>query len=274
MSVIDLLDGSFTALRQRPGTLLAVVAVVVLPFSFLEGYLSRGILGGVGLNELMEDPTLLGTGAPDAVLGVSPLVYLLDWIQLAVAGVPVALVVGGWLHGEDTGTVQALTFTVRRSWAIATAFVLIHVAELAGLALLVLPGLFAVLVFSLTSPVLALEPHLGPVAAMARSARLARRRLGSVIAVVVLTALVGYGVSNAVELLPGLVSVFIGTERAWPLVAVSAMLSSLLVVPFTAGVMCLLYLDIRFRTEGLDLEVRARQLDVGRPVVGTGSGHG
>jgi hypothetical protein len=257
LPVIDLLDGAFAALRHRPRALLSIVAVIVLPFALLEGYLSRGLLGGSGLNDLLADPTLLESTSQSATGGF--VVYVLDWAQLALAGVPVSLVIGGWLHGRDVGVREALWFTVRRSWVIVAAFVLIHLAEMIGFVLLFFPGLFLVMIFALTSPVIALEETLGPIKAMQRSSALVRRRLGSVVGVVGLTGVVSYGVSNAVELLPSVVSLVIGTDRAWPLISVASMLSSMVLVPFTSGAMCLLYLDICFRIEGLDLTVRSRR---------------
>lgn len=255
LPTIDLIDGAFAAIRHRPRTLLSIVAVVVLPFAMLEGYLSRGVLGGAGLGDVLDDPTLLQTAGSQGQAG-SLLVYLLDWAQLAIVGVPVSRVIGGWLEGKETGVREALWFLVRRGWVVVVAFVLNHVAQAIGFVLLFFPSLAVMLLFSLTSPVIALEPHLGPVEALGRSWNLVRRRFGSVIGVVALTGVVGYGVSNAVELLPSVISLIIGTDRAWPLISVAAMLSSLVLVPFTSGAMTLLYLDIRFRTEGLDIETR------------------
>ena len=257
LPVIDLLDGAFAAIRHRPRTLLSIVAVIVLPFAFLEGYLSRGVLGGAGLGDVFDDPTLIQSASGQGQFG-GLIVQLLDLAQIAIVGVPVSRVIGGWLEGKETGVREALWYLVRRGWVVLVACVLNHVAQAIGFILLVFPSLAVMLLFSLTSPVIALEPHHGPVEALSRSWRLVRRRFGSVFAVVALTGIVGYGVSNAVELLPGVVSLIIGTDRAWPLISVAAMLSSLVLMPFTSGAMALLYLDIRFRTEGLDIETRLR----------------
>jgi Family of unknown function (DUF6159) len=119
----------------------------------------------------------------------------------------------------------------------------------------VLPGLAAIVLCCLTSPVLASE-ELGPVASIRRSGNLARRRLGSVVGVMVLAGLVSYAVSQAVATLPTTVAVFIGFHRAWPLLAVANLVTSIITVTMTVAAMSLTYYDIRFRTEGLDLRRR------------------
>ena len=78
----------------------------------LEGYLSRGALGGAGLGDVLDDPTLIQTAGSQGQTG-SLLVYLLDWAQLAIVGVPVSRVIGGWLEGKETGVREALWFLAR-----------------------------------------------------------------------------------------------------------------------------------------------------------------
>lgn len=256
LGVIDVLDGAFAAIRQRPRQIVSIVAGLVLPFSLLSAWATRDDLGGASFGDLMNDPTVgqeLSATAPyDGAFFISQLVGL---VVTAVAGVAVSRVVGGWFFGVDTTAVAALRFTARRSWAILAAFVVIHVIELVGLVLLVVPGLIAIVLSSLTSPVLALE-SLGPIASMRRSWSLARRRVGPVLGVILLLAGVQYGVSTAVGTLPQLVALVLGPDRAWPIVAASNLLTSVILVPVNGVAMCLLYLDIRFRTEGLDLQRR------------------
>jgi hypothetical protein len=257
LGVIDLLDGAFAALRQRPRTMVAIVAWLVVPLSLFEAWLTRDDLGGATFIDLLNDPTV----AQEVSESSSPLEVgilgsqLLTMFVTAVAGVAVARVVGGWLDGVDRGAGDALRFTARRSPVIVAAFVLIHLAELIGLVLLIIPGLLVIVLSALTSPVIALE-GLGPFAAIRRSWTVARRQPGVVFGVVVLLAIVDYGVSQAIGTLPILVSFIVGPDRAWPIVAASNLLTSIILIPVTAAAMCLTYLDIRFRTEGLDLQYR------------------
>ncbi len=257
LGVIDLLDGAFAALRQRPRTIVAIVSWLVVPLSLFQAWSTRDDLGGATIGELLNDPTVAqevseSTSVFDVGVVVS---QVLSMFVTAVAGVAIARVVAGWNDGVDRGAVDALRFTARRSPAILAAFVLIHLAELVGLVLLVIPGLIVIVLSALTSPVLALE-SLGPIASIRRSWALVRRRPAEVFGVIVLLAVVQYGVSQAIGTLPVLVSLVLGPDRAWPIVAASNLLLSIILIPVTGAAMCLTYLDVRFRTEGLDLQNR------------------
>ncbi len=257
LPVIDLIDGAFAALRQRPRTLITVVAGLVVPIAIAEGYLTRNALGGATLQQMINDPTVANEVSTQSPFGSEALItYLLDWLLMAVAGVPVSRVVAGWVTGQDVSARQALAFTARRWWVILAAFLLNHLAQSIGFALFIVPGAIAVVLFSLTSPVIAVE-ELGPIAALKRSAELAKRRKSTVVGGIAMTAAVAYGVSNAVSLLPTMVALVFGPDKTWPLVSAASLMTSIILVPFTSAAMCLVYLDIRFRTEGLDLELRS-----------------
>ncbi len=255
--MIDLLDGSFAALRQRARTMVTLVAGLVVPLSLLQAWVARDDLGGATFTDLLNDPTVAEeVSRAGSVYDVGFFVAQgVGLLVTAVAGVGVARVMAGWFDGREVTAGEAIAFVGRRAGPILGAFVVVHVAELIGILLLVLPGLAAIVLFSLTSPVLAVE-QLGPVAAVRRSAELVRRRAAAVVGVIVLVGIVQYAVSQAVGTLPGLVALFIGPDRAWPLVAASNLLTSIILVPVNGAAMCLVYYDIRFRTEGLDLRRR------------------
>lgn len=257
LGVIDVLDGSFAALRQRARVMVTIVAGFVVPVSVFQGWITRDDLGGATFGELLNDPTVAQevsqtSSVYDAGFALG---QVLGMLVTAIAGVAVAWVINGWFEGRDPSAADALRFTLRRSPALVAAFVVIHLLQLIGFVLLVIPGLALVVLSSLTSPVLAVE-RLGPVASMRRSWELVQRRIGSVIGVLLLFAVVQYGVSQAVGTLPAIAALFLGPDRAWPLVAVANMATQLILLPANGAAMCLLYHDIRFRTEGLDLHRR------------------
>lgn len=241
------------------------MAGLVVPVSLFQAWITRDDLGGATFSDLINDPTVAQEvgNSSSTFDGAFFFGQLIGLIVTAVGGVAVSRIVGGWFDGRDESAMSAIRFTVRRSPAILGVFVIVHVAEAIGFILLVLPG-FAVLVLSsLASPVLALET-LGPVASVRRSWELVRRRTGFTLSVILLVGIVQYGVSQAVGTLPSLVAVLLGPDRVWPLIAASNLATSIILVPVTGAAMCLTYLDIRFRTEGLDLERRvAKQFGSG-----------
>lgn len=258
LGVVDLLDGSFAALRQRARSIVTIVAGLVVPLSIFQGWISRDDLGGATFGDLINDPTVAQeVSNSSTVFGPGFFVsQLLGLLVTAIAGVAVSRVVHGWFEGRDTTVGEALRFTGRRMGAILASFAVIHILEGVGFVLLIVPGMAVLVLSSLTSPVLAVE-DLGPVASMRRSWELVRRRTGTTIGLILLLGLVQYGVSQAVGTLPALGALALGPDRAWPLVAVANMMTSIILIPVSGAAMCLTYLDIRFRTEGLDLRRRA-----------------
>jgi hypothetical protein len=257
LGVIDLLDGAFGALRQRARTIVAIVAGLVIPNAIFQGWITRDALAGATFVDLVNDPTVAQEVSESSTiydLGTA-FSQLLALLVTAVAGVAVSWVIYGWFEGRDPTARQVVAFTASRMGAILGAFVVIHLLQLVGFVLLVLPGLALIVLSALTSPVLAVE-NLGPVASMKRSWALVRLRPGPVIGIILLLAGVEFGVSYAVGTLPETGALLLGPDRAWPLVSMSSLLTSVILIPVNGAAMCLVYLDIRFRTEGLDLRRR------------------
>jgi hypothetical protein len=98
----------------------------------------------------------------------------------------------------------------------------------------------------------------GPIDAMRRSARLVSRRFWNVLGLALLCWLVEQLFGSAIGLIPTFFSLFMGTEGVgWVLPGVVGILAELVTLPVVAATTVLIYLDLRVRTEGLDLELRA-----------------
>lgn len=260
LAVLDLLDGAFAALRQRPRTLVGVVLPVLVPVELLQAWSARDLLGGAGIADVLSDPTIAEEAAGAGPGITQTFVDLLATsFTVSVTGVAVAHVIAGWLQGREVTAGAALRATARRWWVVLLAWLCVRLVQAVATALFVVPGLVAVVLLSVTSPVVAFEGR-GPLASIRRSVALVRPRFGPAVGVVLLVGIVSYGVSQAIETLPTVVAVVIGTDRAWPLLAASGILSSLVLVPFVTASAALLYVDLRFRSEGLDLELEAAEV--------------
>jgi hypothetical protein len=96
---------------------------------------------------------------------------------------------------------------------------------------------------------------------MRRSARLTARRFWPVMGLSLLSGLVAYLFSQALGLLPTVLTLFLGTDGVgWVLLAASGIFTSLITMPVVAAATVLIYLDLRVRTEGLDLELQAAEV--------------
>jgi hypothetical protein len=258
MTASDILDGGFAILKRAPATIIGLTAAFVVPVQALGAWLNRGV-DGVDFEEVVaqsDQSFQLGTSsatssAASFVLVVGPMVAL---VFVAAA---IARLVSAWHVGNDLTLSQLLRGSRARAWPLVAAWLLVHLLELvAVLGFGILP-LAVMTWFLVTAPVIGAE-GLGPIAAMRRSARLVNRRFWPVLGLALLSFLVEQLFETAISLLPSLLSLFLGTDGiAWVLPAVISILTQLVTLPVVAGITVLIYLDLRVRTEGLDLELEA-----------------
>ena len=268
MTVADILDGAFTVIKARPARILGIAAAFVVPVHVLAAYAQRDAFGGVGLWEAWwsEDPAVTAVGEARAS-GLDAWSTLMTWLVPAIALVFVAAaiahLVGSWTMGRDVTGADLLAVTARRSWALLASFVLVHVLEALGAVALYVGAGFVMAFFVATAPAIGAE-GLGPLAAMRRSASLARRRYWRTLGISLLIGLVSSVLFNALAALPELIALLIGFDVAWSLAAAGNILGGVVTTPFVAAATVLLYLDLRIRTEGLDLVLASREAFRGR----------
>jgi hypothetical protein len=151
----------------------------------------------------------------------------------------------------------------RRSWALLASFLLVHLLEAVGMLGLYIGAVFVMAFFVATAPAIGAEA-LGPLAAMRRSASLARRRYWPTLGISLLIGLVALVLVGALTALPEMIALLIGYDVAWPVLAAGNILGAVVGTPFVAAATVLLYLDLRIRSEGLDLTLASRKLFDGR----------
>jgi hypothetical protein len=144
---------------------------------------------------------------------------------------------------------------------------MVWVASSFGLLFCLLPGIWLFVSWSVTVPAVVVE-HSGPLAAMSRSFRLVRPRFWQALGAVALSAILYLAVSYIFSLLGTVFSIFEENPASGvSLLAstISSTISSIIVFPFIAAVITVLYFDLRVRSEGFDLEILARELGSGDP---------
>ena len=266
MTVADILDGAFSIIKARPMRLLGIAAVFVVPVNLVAAYLQRNVLGGVGMADVwsgnFNDPAVVAdsqSSSSGSELWATVLVWVVPALALMFVAAAVAKLLNAWAAGHDLTTGQLLRGVGRSWWPLVAAYVLVHLAEGAGALTCYIGSLAAMAFFSVTAPVIGAE-GLGPVAAMKRSASLAGSRFWPVLGINILIAIVDLLLTTALGGLPEFLALWFGFDVAWPLVAVGNVISAVIATPFVAAATVLLYLDLRVRSEGLDLEVAAREL--------------
>ena len=259
MTVSDILDGAFKLLRANLRTIAIVAAVFVVPVQLIAAIVQRGV-GVSNIVRVFNDPTAVqSSNEPDSTLLVATLIVTVIGLLSApfVAGAISRIVSASYAGGEEAPQ-DALRATFRRSWALLASFVLVHLLELVGFVLCVLPGLAVMTMFVMVAPAIVIE-GLGPIQGMRRSWRLAKGRFWATLGIALLAGMLSGLVSNALSVPFLIIGIPFG-DFAWIPTAIGGILAALVARPIVAVVATLQYYDGRIRTEGYDLQVIAANL--------------
>lgn len=253
MTSTDILDGAWGIIKARPKTVFAITAMILLPTEILAAWLSQG-----GSAFLDLSGTLAETGTGSSVLGSSGVFVaaLVQNLSLFLLGGAIARLVSSWYAGGDMTARQAVVAALRKSPALLGAFAILLPVKLLGVATCGLALPFIVPMLMLTAPAIVIE-DLGPIAGPLRSLRLARRRYWPCVGVWALALVIELTVNLALSVVPTLVASITPGPLAPAIAAAGTVFSAFVTAPFVVGVCVLLYLDLRVRTEGLDLELDA-----------------
>jgi hypothetical protein len=285
MSVGDVLDGAFGALRATFVPVTIIVALVLGPLQLaLNLALSRispGLVAGP-FADLADFDDVLGSGAP-SVVGIGLLfgvVSLLVSLIASAAVVELALQVD---RGESTDVARALRVAWSVFWSLLGASVLFGMGGVALATVVVLLGVLVsvaipvvgvILVVVLVLPVfviggaaivgaygmlvaIAVIERSGPIATIGRALWVARRRFWRLVGITLLVGLLAALATVGLQLPFTILAAVVGSI-GWVVTTVGEVLGQIVVVPITAFGALLVYLDARVRHEGLDLELRAR----------------
>jgi Membrane domain of glycerophosphoryl diester phosphodiesterase len=294
----EILDGAFTAIRWNPKTILASSAVVATVSAVLVALVSYVVQRWALTNvHVSGSSTQLNTGAVVALVAVGGITAIVvAFANLLLTGV-LTVAVGQGVLGRKETLASAWQATRPRIWRLIGMLLLAAVFLVGGwllaIGLSVLVGVllgegahlpavgilvgvvcgltawvFSVIVlvrWSVAIPVVMLERK-GPLKSLGRSWRLVRRSSWRVFGMLLVTELV---VGIAAELINAPFAAASGgfsalTSHAQQvnvgglfLTAVGQIIASTLTAPLLAGVIVLLYADLRMRREGLDITLQA-----------------
>lgn len=258
LTIGDVVDGAFQVVKRAPGVVLGLSALVVLPVQVLVAWLQRDSVSD--LEALLGDTSAqLQEGSSTvegAELGLTFVLLALESIPPAFVGAGLAVLVTAWCAGRTLAVGDVLRRLGGVAPALIGAFLVSHLAIGVGFVACVLPGTVLMVLFVLAMPVAAVE-RVGPLAALGRSASLVGKRFWRSAGVVALSVAGSFVLDLSLTFVPTVVALFVPEAWGWVVLGVGSSLASMLVTPVVAAATVLLYLDLRFRQEGLDLELRA-----------------
>lgn len=243
------LSGSFS---QLGGTLLQVLATVLLS-GLIVVAVSRSVLGRVASSKEVWERTK-SKFLP--LIGLNIITGIISGLMVIIGIVAFFVLLA---------SVASTAKTETELWqGMGIALVGIFILVVAG----VVVSSYLSIKFSVASPAMVLE-NLGVFAAIGRSWSLTRknfwRLLGINILTTIITSMVA-GIFGGIASALSVIFVVAGSSSpedaitsintAYILTMVVSTIAQLLILPFTSSVNALLYIDLRMRKEGLDVELR------------------
>jgi hypothetical protein len=274
LPVGELLDETFKLYRTHFNVIAGVAIVIILPnllLTLLSGsYRANPLSYLTQVIQNANDPAALQrlqnqnqqyTGSPLYLLSFPVAILLYPFTGGALYRAATSLAAG---NVETIGSV--LIGTARRYFAMFGLVILTGLVVLGGIAIITIPIVIWVLIrWAVDTPALFAE-GIGPVKALGRSWFLTRdtwwRTLGILILVGLMVSLIqtalGALFTGVAALIPG-----VSDDIRAGLVTTVATLIGALVGAISPIAITLLYLDLRVRKEGLDLDQLARQASPG-----------
>lgn len=265
MGLGEILDGAFKLYRANFKPIALVALAFAGPVSVLAAVAVRNVNGGLGILDIVNDPSLAedsqSFGGPAQVLLTLVSTLVLWIVGPLIAGVVAKAVATSYLGGQLTAG-QAVRSTKRFFLPLLGAKFLVVLSEGVGLLGCCVGAVFVMALWVVVAPAIVVE-GIGPIQAMKRSYRLCTARYWPVLGIAVLSGVITYMLSTIVSGVPSAMAAFIGYRWGFPLIAIANVASAVLVEPLTAIIATLLYFDLRIRQEAFDLQIMARDLGSG-----------
>lgn len=248
-AVFTSLSGSFS---QLGGSLLQVLATVLLS-GLIVVAVSRSVLGRVASSKEVWERTkskflpLIGLNIITSIIsGLMMIIGIVVFFVLLASAASTAKTDREFLQDLGVSLVGLLILMVIS--ALVSSYLSIK--------------------FSVASPAMVLE-NLGVFAAIGRSWSLTRGNFWRLFGINILTAIITFmvaGIFGGIAEALGAIFIVVGSSSPEDVIAslnttyiltmVTSTIAQLLILPFTSSVNALLYIDLRMRKEGLDVELR------------------
>jgi hypothetical protein len=234
MTLADLLDGGFRVIRTKPRTVFGIAAAILFPLALVSNALREELHGWT------------------ATISAAVVGSLSPWLL----GGALAALLTAWYAGRDLGARDALAASGRRFWPLLGADLLLLPVKAIALVACGLPILFVAPLFVLSAPAVVVE-RLGPVAGPKRSVTLVSRRYWWVVLDVLVASVVIGGAAAGMNFVAETLAHTLANPLRWMVEGTLVAAFGMVFQTALVSIAVLIYLDLRVRTEGLDLELGA-----------------
>jgi type IV secretory pathway VirB2 component (pilin) len=271
LRVGEILDAGIKITTKRFAALAKIVAVVTIPIQVVSAF--------VTLSTTSEDAFSTSTSTTGEIdseiwtqLAGNLVVSLLGLLATLVALAACTRIVAGAYFGEEGDWRESLAYAGRRLPSLLWLGLLYLVMVALGTLGCIIPGIWLAVAYAVSIPALLIEDERGT-NALRRSFRLVRKRWWPTFGVLLL----GFILINIVQTtlsLPLIGLLLVGGDDPNVVVFVVAStitgtIATVLTTPFLVAMLMVVYVDLRVRKEGLDLQLLAQR--VGAPAPAPGS---
>jgi hypothetical protein len=257
LGVGEILDAAIKVYRNKFGTMLKAVAVVIVPVQVLNVLITLS---------LPDTSTTAGTTTTTsdsewAGFAALLLIFVISLVSAALAEAACLKAVSDTYLGTETDWRESLRFGFRRLGSLLWLMLIHGVVVLLGLLACIAPGVWLYVAWSVAVPALLIEGTRG-FAALGRSFNLVRRRWWPTFGILLLANLLATTVSFGFGLL-ALPLVFAGRDNEFVFDLANGVfgaVASVVTIPFVAAVVAVIYFDLRVRKEGFDLQLMAPRI--------------
>ncbi len=233
--------------------LFGIAFVVLLPLRLVAGLLPGSSLRDARPDQLID--VLVGNlGAPGAVTAAFA-TLLSESIALFAVGAIYGKILANWYSGRGPLASDVLVWSIKRSpilfllWLFTHALVAIGALLSAGAG-----GIVLAVFFLVVAPVVGAEDA-GFRTAMQRSMSLVTPRFFAGIMFFLLVGGGGQVMRLVLRLLPSILGITVLPIPSWIVGGIFDLLATTVMIAFTASAATILYLDLRIRREGIDLDM-------------------
>ncbi len=260
-----ILDASLQAYRAQALNLWKIVALIVVParvLSEVAGLLS--LPGGVSAHD-GNLYTAAGAQTSTSAAGLA--------ISVGISVVAAALAIGALSKtvldhytGRAADWRSSLSFARQRLASLLWLSIISAALLLVGFLLFIVPGVWLLVALSTAVPALMFEA-INPFRALSRSVDLVHGRWWATFGSLLIALLLVIGVQILIDIIFGSIESGLKVDSVALVIVldgISGAISALISYPFLAIVCAVIYIDLRTRKEGLDVDNLARGIGAGR----------
>ncbi len=258
LGIGETLDAGIKIYRNKFGTMLAAVAIVVVPVQVLSILITLSLPNSTTAST-GTTTTTTGDGWPGFAAFL--LLLVISVISAALAEAACLKAVSDAYLGTDTDWRGSLRFGYRRLGPLLWLTVIHTVLLLLAFAACIVPGVWLYAAWAVAIPALLLEDARG-FKALGRSFNLVRGRWWPTAGILLLANLLASAVALGLVLLAlPLLLTGDGNDFVVELAnAVFTAAANVLTIPFISALVTVIYFDLRVRKEGFDLQLMAQRI--------------